>query len=147
MLDQFGNHIPGTKKAADYKKYADNGTEAFFVKRNPLTGVETRMVYDKRTGDVKIQKTVRIDGTAEVAGKVRNHAYGKRAYAGHGKHQIAWMAPNIIVQEMKEKAGLDAEGNYDYREFNRMLDGTSKWGDYSQWKMLKGKMPQMKVEA
>lgn len=145
MLDQFGNHIPGTKKAADYKKYADNGTEAFFIKRNPLTGVETRMVYDKRTGDVKIQKTVRYDGTMDVADKVRNHAAQKRAYAG-GKHQIAWIAPNIVVQEMKEKAGLDAEGNYDFREFSRMLDGTSKYGDYSRWKMLKGKMPQMKVE-
>lgn len=153
MFDQYGRHIPGTskpqakpKEGAKYKKYDQVGSEAFFVKKNPLTGVTTRMVYDHKTGTVKVQKTVKIDADLDTADRIRNHAASKRAYAGHGVHQIAWYAPNIVVQEMKEKAGLDASGNYDLKEFNRMLNGTSKHGDYSRFKMMRGKMPEMKKE-
>lgn len=150
MIDQYGNHIPGTKKppqqAADYVKVDQCGDESFFVKRNPLTGVITRMIYDKKTGDVKIRKSVETSKVDMENKAIRDHAASKPAYA-KGKHQIMYRIPNIVADEMKAKIGGNVTSwEYDTREFYRMLDGTSKYGDYSQFKMARGKMPQMKME-
>ena len=149
MIDQFGNHIPGTAtaKSADYQKYDQCGDESFFVKRNQLTGVITKMIFNKKTGDVKIRKTIETSKLDMENKAIRDHASQKPAYA-KGKHQIAYRIPNIVKDEMVAKIGAGASSwDYDTREFYRMLDGTSKYGDYSQFKMLKGKMPQMKVEV
>ena len=155
MFDQYGNPMPGTKmarhnaarqKPADYVKVDQVGTESFFVKRNPKTGVVTKMIFDSKTGDVKVRKSIYTDVVEEENKAIRDHAAGKPAYA-KGKHQIAYRIPAIVKDEMIAKIGGDKSSwEYDTREFYRMLDGTSKYGDYSQFKMLRGKMPQMKTE-